>query len=621
MSGCEFRAIVETAPDVIARFSPELRHLYVNPAVELATGIPAEEFVGRTNEEMGMPAALCASWDESLRQVFRSGTDRVIEFEYPGPVTNAFYRGRITPEFSGDGTVRSAVVIAQNRSEQMRAEAAHRASEAHYHRLVDRAPDGIYALDVDGRITEMNQKAGEILGRVPGELIGTHFSNLLDAESAARAGESLKQRLSGEGETTDMEVTVLRPTGEPRVVQLRSTAIIQAGRVLGTHGIARDVTVDRVREGQLRRAERFASVGTLLSGVAHELNNPLHAIRNFAQLLLLDPRSEEDREALEIMQREADRAARIVADLRFVSRQSLDQGGDREAVDLNDIVRHVLKMRRYVMDTRGIEVREDLAVDLPMVQANRSEMDQVALNLVLNAEAALTDAPGARRLTLRTSASPGGARLVVEDSGPGIDTDNLERIFDPFWTTKSPGEGTGLGLSLVHSIITEHSGNIRVASEPGRGAAFTITLPAAGESSPIAAEQIIDRPFRKLRILVVDDEPGVRTSVSRYLKLRGHVADEGIDGADALRLIKSQPEYDIVLCDLRMPGMSGDELLERLHQMGDGIQEKFVFMTGDAASEDSSRILEATGAPVLIKPVNLTEIARVVEEHANQDNT
>ncbi|HEV2146450.1 MAG TPA: ATP-binding protein [Longimicrobiaceae bacterium] len=227
------------------------------------------------------------------------------------------------------------------------------------------------------------------------------------------------------------------------------------------------------------RAERLASLGALVSGAAHELNNPLAAIKSFAQLLLLDERPAEDREALEAIEREAARAASIVADLRLAVRQTERSAGARTPVQLNEVVRQVLALRGYALQTHGVEVRDDLAGDLPLVLAVRGELEQVVLNLVLNAEHALAGHPGERRLEVRTRPGALGVSLHVVDSGPGIPEDHLERIFDPSWTTPEPGKGTGLGLGPVHGIVAEHGGTIRVHSEPGRGAAFTVELPRA----------------------------------------------------------------------------------------------------------------------------------------------
>lgn len=367
-------------------------------------------------------------------------------------------------------------------------------------------------------------------------------------------------------------------------------------------------------EAHLRRAERLASLATLLSGVAHELNNPLAAIKSFAQLLLLDPRPEEDREALEVVAREATRAAKIVADLRLVARQTQQSGGAREPVDLNDLVRHVLSRRGYTLQTHNVEVREELAPDLPPVLGDRDELEQVVRNLVLNAEHSVSAHPGERRLVLSTGVQGGRVLLRVADSGPGIPPEHLDRIFDPFWTTKEPGEGTGLGLSMVLGIVTEHGGEVRVESAPEKGAVFTVDLPQAGPPRGAPAPP----PRRPLRILVVDDEPPIRRSLARYLERRGHRVDEAADGGEALIRLGDPAEarYDVILADLRMPGLSGDRLLEALREREGDEEDRLIFVTGDAMGNEAAGILATSGVPVILKPFDLDELVRVVEGHA-----
>jgi PAS domain S-box-containing protein len=378
--------------------------------------------------------------------------------------------------------------------------------------------------------------------------------------------------------------------------------------------VSRDVSDEVARESQLRRAERLASLGTLVSGVAHELNNPLAAIKSFAQLLLLDERPLEDQEALEVIEREAARAAKIVADLRLAARQTERSGGAREPVQLNEVVRHVLALRGYTLQTHNVEVRDDLSRDLPLILADRGEVEQVVLNLVLNAEHSLADHPGERRLVVRTRPSGASVSLHVVDSGPGIPEEHLERIFDPFWTTKEPGKGTGLGLSLVHATVTEHGGTIQVDSEPGRGAAFVVEFPLAPR--PAGAPGVPGRG-RALRVLVVDDEAPIRRSLALYLERLGHRVEEAGDGREALdRIVAAPAPYDVVLADLRMPGLGGDRLLAELRARGSGADRRVVFITGDALSDATAAGYAAAGIPVVFKPFELEQVARAVELRA-----
>ncbi|MEX2374761.1 MAG: ATP-binding protein, partial [Dehalococcoidia bacterium] len=341
----------------------------------------------------------------------------------------------------------------------------------------------------------------------------------------------------------------------------------------------------------------------------HELASPLQAIINFAQGLLMDDRAEEDREVLEIIEREAHRMASIVADLKNVARSAQEEETEKLAVDLNEVVRHILKVQDYRLKMSNVEVREDLPDDLPKVLADRAKLEQVVLNLVVNAEQAMSSSAGEGRLILRTRASAKGVALHVVDNGPGISANQLENIFDPFFTTKEPGEGTGLGLSLVKDLVNDHDGEIRVDSEVGSGSAFCVDWPRASalplNAESTAAHEISVQP---LRILVVDDEPAIRHVTGRYLRRRGHTVEEAGDGVAALELVESG-SYDVILTDLRMPGLSGDSMAERLKEKG--LADKVVFMTG--ALSGGTESLARMGVPVLLKPVNSQEIARAVE--------
>jgi PAS domain S-box-containing protein len=509
----------------------------------------------------------------------------------------------------------AAIALEKEAGEERRRAAEHemRAAVEHYRRLVTTAPQTIYALDPEGRFTELNPAGERLLGRSAESLKGRHFAEVIVADDLPIAESVFTKVLANPEAIVDVEVRVARPSGEERWVSITATGI--PGLAGGQHGVARDITSERETQQHLRRTERLASLGTLISGVAHELNNPLSAVLGFTRLLLMDARPEAERDDLETILRETERMAKIVADLRLIARGTQEDAGRRQRVDLNDVIRHVLKTRDYSLRTRSVQVTEDLASDLPPVLADRGQMEQVLLNLVVNAEQALDAAPGERRLIVRTRAAPGGASVYVIDSGPGIATEHRDRLFDPFFTTKAPGEGTGLGLSLVHSIVKEHKGEIRIESELGRGATIRIDLPAAAALMVEAEALSLPGASRPLHVLVVDDEAAVRRVVVRSLERRGHLVDEAADGQRALELLADPAAaYDVVVSDLRMPGMSGDELLTRLRAQGSDLGERLIFLTGDTASPEAIAIHARADVPILPKPAGIGEIAGLVEK-------
>ena len=407
-----------------------------------------------------------------------------------------------------------------------------------------------------------------------------------------------------------------RRLDDARIVQIDMTiGVIPESRPTRFFAIMRDATVRLAREQHLRRVERVACMGTLIAGVAHELNNPLSAILGFAELLLVAPRPAEEREDLETIAREAQRMAKIVSDLRLVARKT-QEGTQLEAVQLNEVAQHVLKTRAYALSTRNIEVRTDFADALPAILADRAQIEQVVLNLTVNAEQAMSNADTARPcLTIQTRTTGKWCTLTVSDNGPGVPREDLDRIFDPFFTTKAPGDGTGLGLSLVHSIVTEHHGEIHVDTATGKGSAFHVDLPIApGTVDDRALVDATPVPSRTLRVLLVDDEAAVRRVVARYLERRGHVVDQVEDGHEALARLRAGPSpYDVIVCDLRMPGVGGIEFLKHLEAEHPAMLRRIIFLTGDMASPDAIRLLNDLKLPVLAKPVGVAQVVELVE--------
>lgn len=607
------REITETMREIFWTFTPDFsRAIYVSPAYEEIWGRPMKALYDE-------PASFLAAVHEEDREALvaamravRAGAVHDIEYRVVRPDGQVrWVSSRGYPVFDDEGTVYRVVGTTEDITHRRRAEAERAAAEAEYRYLFETAPYGIYALDADGNFTQLNPAAERLLERSAAELMGCHFSTVIAPEDLPVAQDGFDRVISGAANDIEFDERIVQASGSERLIRVTESAVMDGDRIIGTHGIARDITEEAEREKSLRRAERLASVGTLLSGVAHELNNPLHAIGNFAELMLLEERAANDREALEVIRREAARAARVVSDLRTFARDTQEERRAGGAVDLNEVVRHIVKVRQYSLETSNVQIRQDLAPDLPPVYGDRGQLEQVLLNLVVNAEQAMAGQARPRRLILRTRNTSDGVALHVVDSGAGIPKETLERIFDPFFTTKSPGDGTGLGLTLAHSMVTEHGGQINVESEVGSGTAFRVDLPraAAHEPAPVSSSEAAAPSFGH-RVLVVDDEAAIRRVVTRFLTRRGYDVAEAADGAAALRLLRSA-HFDVILSDVRMPGLGGEELLRRLRAQGTGLERRLVFVTGDVdwtpAGADGPEI------PVLVKPVSLASLAQAVE--------
>jgi CheY-like chemotaxis protein len=381
-------------------------------------------------------------------------------------------------------------------------------------------------------------------------------------------------------------------------------------------GIAENVTERHRRDERLRRSERMASLGHMLAGVAHELNNPLAAIGGFSQLLLRGRWPDDDRKALETIGREARRAERVVRDLLTFARQGSVIRS--EAVDLHGVIRHIIETQRYALDTRGVRVVLRLTDETLRVQGDSARLEQVMMNLVINARQAL-------EATRADRGDTGFLIIRVADTGGGISEALLGKIWDPFFTTKEEGVGTGLGLSVVHSIVTEHGGHVDVQSQLGLGTEFTVRLPLAPRTSDLntgdtpatrlgagPASETVSMP-RALDVLVVDDESAIISFLTRFLSSRGHAVVGANDGLHALR-IAEQFTFDVVLCDLHMPQMDGVELIRRMRQLATCVQTRYVLSTGDGLGTTALHQTEALHVDgLLAKPYTIDKLLSLVE--------
>ncbi len=363
-------------------------------------------------------------------------------------------------------------------------------------------------------------------------------------------------------------------------------------------------------ERRVQVIDRLASIGEMASGIAHEINNPLTGVVGFSELLMTKDLPEDLRKDVEIIHDGAKRVAGIVKRLLTFARQYKPE---RIYTDINEIIESTLTLKKYSLKTGNIEVNTLLDAELPWTMADRGQLQQVFMNIIANAETEMKQARGRGKLIIRTEQIGNTIRLSFKDDGPGIARENIGKIFDPFFTTREVGEGTGLGLSLSHGIIAEHKGAIYAESKAGKGATFIIELPIVAEAEEkMETVEVVEEAGKAIgdRILVVDDEPTILAFLKEVLGGEGYDVATAGSGKEALDRIGSE-EYSLILCDIKLPGMSGVELYEQIEKTASSLQKRVMFITGDVLAADTREFLKRTKAPYVTKPF---DIAKLKEE-------
>jgi len=390
------------------------------------------------------------------------------------------------------------------------------------------------------------------------------------------------------------------------------------GRAIGILGVMRDITERKKAEEDRREFEQkaqlashLASVGELAAGVAHEINNPLTGVIGYAELLMQEDVPEHIKSDLKIIHDGAKRVADIVKGLLTFARQAKPE---RVLIDINQVIQVALRLRAYELETGNMKVTTKLAPDLPLTIADPGQLQQVFLNLIINAEMEMKSAHGKGKLAIKTEHLDDAIRISFKDDGPGIAEENLEKIFDPFFTTREVGKGTGLGLSICHGIVIEHGGRIYAESKLGKGATFIVELPVVTEEkrSRRAKPALKSERATKGKILVVDDEPVVRRLLSQVLTAEGHDVEATDDGNDALDRIKGN-RYSLILLDMKLPGMSGSELYGRIQEIAESLAQRVVFITGDVMGADTEAFLARTGVPYIHKPFDVKQLSTEIK--------
>ncbi len=480
--------------------------------------------------------------------------------------------------------------------------------------VIESLSDGVLLLNDQLRIAYRNTFADEILEALADHTApGGSIRDALTPDAAEQLRIASHERVRTRGRSR------FGFSGQPRWLDYQFIPLEhpELRMLVVLHDATEEVSHARQDEEhrlELERAARLAALGGLVGGVAHELNNPLTAIIGFTELLIDGmPGGGPMADDLQVVRKEAHRARNIVRDLLSFARPG---PLEREAFSVHGVLEHIRRMRRASWSRTGIAMHLDLADADLEVLGNEDRITQVLLNLVTNAEDAIAGS-AAPRLILRTRREEHWAVIEVEDNGPGIAADVRDRIFEPFFTTKQ-GTGTGLGLSVSHTIISSHDGRMEVECGEDRGTIFRVYLPF--ESARADSEPATPRPIdRALNVLVVDDEPNVRKLCQRLVTSLGHRCSVA-DGPAAAAALVASDSFDIVLCDYRLAGASGDDVLETFVEVAPWLVDRTIIATGAASDAGVQQLSQRFGLPVLPKPYGTDELAALFEEYGPADS-
>lgn len=613
-SEASYRAIFDAAEDAIFVYDIDTAGILdVNERASVAYGYSREQLL-RSRVDRASIGERTYTQEDLQRVIRRAATGERLHFEWQrrskdGSVhwDEVFFK-RVTL-----GEHVRVLSLAREITAKKTAEAALRASEEQYRAIFNASVDGLALRNPSGAMVEINPALAQLYGLSREQWRGG------DTKSV-RALNLLS--VLHQGDAVHTEITDQRPDGTVLHLEVHVVPMQYQGE---QHllAIVRDVSSRKRAEEELRRQregahqrEKLAALGSLLAGVAHELNNPLSVVVGRAMLLeeKHDPATYEQAATIRVA---AERCARIVRTFLAMARQ---QPPALSSIDINDVVETALDITGYALRTSNVEVVRRLRGNIPRILADADQLHQVLVNLLINAQQALLDSPLPRRITIRTrfDAHARSVELCVADNGPGIAPDIRSRIFEPFFTTKPIGTGTGVGLSVSLGIVETHGGSISVNCPPEGGTEFRVALPMA----PIAAAETAtttrdEERSRSLSVLVVDDERDVLKIIRDVLEAAGHTVTSTESGHDALDLLQEQ-SFDVIVSDMRMADLDGLAFYGAVRELAPAMADRIVFVTGDTMTSNLREFATHCGQPVLEKPFMPKELRRMVAEVAQR---
>jgi PAS domain S-box-containing protein len=596
-SETKYRSVVETIQEVIFTTDANGALTFVNPAWTAITGYGVEESLGRSVYQFMHPddrdsllANLAIALETGESQLRHEGRWRTRDEE------TRWIEMRLQLDAGAAGLLATSGVLA-DATERRLAEDALRQSEAYFRSLIENSSDMMAVMNTDGTVRYVSPAVGRVLGTPPSEWIGTNVFTAGDPEDAARQREIFAEVVAEPGASRTTQARARHKDGEWRHLEVTWRNLLQVPGVEGIVVNARDITERHQSELALReseelllRAQKMDAIGRLAGGVAHDFNNLLTAIQGHADLLLNDlPVDSAIRPDLQEIRDAADRATSLTRQLLAFSRRQVMKP---RVLDANTVVSEMERLLRRMIG-ENIVLTTELNDEAGCVRADPTQIEQVLLNLVVNARHAMPDSGSItissdrrtfeRGDQLPAELAPGEyVVLTVRDSGSGMPAHVAARAFEPFFTTRPPGQGTGLGLSTVYGIVTQSGGHVWLTSTPGSGTEVTILLPRVDEeaetAAPRAVPSVVDHRGTET-ILLVEDEKSVRDLARRILERRGYNVLAASDGGEAIELVeREEQQIHLLLTDVIMPGLNGQDVAERVRALRPDI--RVLFMSG-----------------------------------------
>ena len=626
----QYRIMAENVTDTIWRIDLEsMAFEYISPSVQRNRGFTPEEAMALGVEKSLAPRSLeeiTRILSEELARDGKAGVDpdrsRTVEIQQCCKDGSWIWaEARVTFIRDENGRPIGILGVSRNINERKEVEKALLESEQRFRLLSDKAPFGIALIDSGGRYRYVNTKFTEVLGYTIDDMPdGKYWFKKAYPDPAYRREviEAWKRGLENSeiGNTRQQTFVVTCKNGDEKDIHFRSVTLQDEGELV----FYEDITEKRKLEAQLRQTQKMEAIGSLAGGIAHDFNNILSGVLGYTELSLREVEEGTLLQAnmLKVL-KAGERARELIRQILMFSRQG---GQDLMPTRLNPIVKEVLKLLRASLPA-SIAIEADLQGDVT-IRADPIQIHQVLLNLCTNASHAMADGGGTITVRSRgfepdtaflhhhTDLHPGRfIHLSVSDTGTGIDPAVRERIFDPYFTTKSPGKGTGMGLSVVHGIVKSHGGAITVGSEPGRGATFSVFLPVFAGETPDAIEKSDLLPRGSEHVFWVDDEP-MQIDIGREILQRlGYTVTTNTSGPDALAIIEKEPgRFDLIITDMTMPRMTGDLLAQKILAIAP--HQSIIMCTGynEQISESKAKALGIR--EFIMKPIVMRDVAFAV---------